>query len=395
MSKNEPPAPLSKEHSVAAPRKDRIYLFALFVKAFKEFSLIEVVGEAGTGVILGVIAYLNNWISSESAFELVLEGIGCAMVMPVLVFILRVVFAAPAELLKESEENKTGEKINPKSIYPSLVTMLLGFCAILLIGFVFSLKLKFPKHEEKQVVIQTDTNQIIALRSDLANAVKNSDDYAELINKMVSPTNTHLISSDIEVLIAKRQEAWQDRNTNIPTDAMQRLQQVHESAQHDRDQNQLEFLAQKARDLESLQAFYPTCVGAIDRLKHLLFESAKRHGGEVMCDKLPSVQEVWEEGIINRYITLGTNSLWKCRCEFKRDLQFNLDCSGSRSTRSFLSLLIHRDNLLIQLKGIDLNAGSAETMLFSTNCPINSVSDCVENIDTALQFLCIEQQNEF
>jgi hypothetical protein len=132
----------------------RFYLAAVFGKAWQEVSFIEVLSEAIGGFVFGVIALLKGWLDFRGAFETALECAGCAILIPFIAFILRVCFSAPAELVKESSESKKKEEINPKSIYPSIVVMLLALCSFLVIGLAFSLKVNFIQLKEKPSVIQ-------------------------------------------------------------------------------------------------------------------------------------------------------------------------------------------------------------------------------------------------
>ncbi len=127
---------------------------AVVGKAWQEVSFIEVLSEAIGGFVFGVIALCRGWLDFRGAFETALECAGCAILIPLIAFILRVCFSAPAELVKESAESKKKEEINPKSIYPSIIVMLLAICSFLSVGLAFSLKFNFAHHEPpKQVSI--------------------------------------------------------------------------------------------------------------------------------------------------------------------------------------------------------------------------------------------------
>ena len=82
------------------------YLAAVFGKAWKEVGFIEVLSEAIGGFMFSLVALYRGWIDFRSAFETSLECAGCAVSIPLVAFILRVIFSAPAELLKESLESK-------------------------------------------------------------------------------------------------------------------------------------------------------------------------------------------------------------------------------------------------------------------------------------------------
>src|ERR1041385_4601911 len=92
----------------------RHYLSAIFWKAWEEFGFIELLSEAIGGFTLACLAWYKGWINEDGAFEIALECIGCAILIPLVAFILRAIFTAPAELLKESEEAKKKVEINPK-----------------------------------------------------------------------------------------------------------------------------------------------------------------------------------------------------------------------------------------------------------------------------------------
>ena len=121
------------------------YLFRVLGKAWKEFQFIELLSEACGGLVLAAFAYYKGWIGQEGALELVLECVGCALLVPLIAFILRAIFVAPAELVKETEEAKKKIEVDPKSISPSITTTLLGICAFLIVCLGFSIKFNFEK----------------------------------------------------------------------------------------------------------------------------------------------------------------------------------------------------------------------------------------------------------
>jgi hypothetical protein len=127
----------------------KAHFIEIIRKAFKEFGFIEFLSEALAGFLFAMIAFFKGWINSESAFEICLECVGCAILMPTIAFILRVFCVAPSELLKESLEAKEGHEISPKSIYPSIIAMLLGTCSFLIVCIIFSVKLNIVKIAER------------------------------------------------------------------------------------------------------------------------------------------------------------------------------------------------------------------------------------------------------
>jgi hypothetical protein len=120
--------------------KQRSLYIEILNKAWKEFGFIEVLSESIGGLVLAAIAFSKGWINGESASELCLECVGCAILIPAIAFILRVFCVAPSELLKESKAVKNGHEISPKSIYPSIIAMLLAFCSLLIVILIFSIK---------------------------------------------------------------------------------------------------------------------------------------------------------------------------------------------------------------------------------------------------------------
>lgn len=140
--------------------KRRSYLAAILGKAWKEVGFIEVLSEAIGGFVFAIIALCRGWEDKQGAFELAAECIGCAFLVPLVAFVLRVLFAAPAELLKESEESKKREEIDPKSIYPAIVAVLLVVCSFLTISLGFSLKFNFGGIGEKPQTTQSLKNEL-------------------------------------------------------------------------------------------------------------------------------------------------------------------------------------------------------------------------------------------
>src|ERR1039457_5829590 len=109
--------------------KGRHYLFVVFGKAWEEVSFIEVLSEALGGFVLAIIALYNHWIDQGDATDIALECAGCALLIPFIAFVLRAFFAAPAELVKETAEAKKKIEINPKSVYPAIISLLLAICS--------------------------------------------------------------------------------------------------------------------------------------------------------------------------------------------------------------------------------------------------------------------------
>jgi hypothetical protein len=128
--------------------KHRSYLAELIYRAWKEVGFIEVLSEAIGGFVLASFAHYKGWIDQDGVFEMLLDYVGCAVLIPFVAFILRMFFAAPAELVKESMEDKRKCEINPKSIYPSIIAILLAICSFLSVGLIFSLKFNFSHHSE-------------------------------------------------------------------------------------------------------------------------------------------------------------------------------------------------------------------------------------------------------
>lgn len=127
-------------------------------------SFVEVLSEAIGGLVFSIIALCKGWIDAHSAVETALECGGCAILIPAIAFILRMLIAAPAELVKELSESKKGEEINSKSVYPSIITILLMVCSLMVAGLFLSLKIKFGKIEESQSRTQALQNQIAAAK---------------------------------------------------------------------------------------------------------------------------------------------------------------------------------------------------------------------------------------
>jgi hypothetical protein len=140
--------------------KRRSYLAAIFGKAWKEVSFIEVLSEAIAGFMIAIISLYRGWEDKQGAFEFAAECIGCAFLVPLVAFLLRSLFAAPAELVKESWESKKGEETDPKSIYPSIVAILLAVCSILTIGLGFSLRFIFEGIGEKPQITQAPQKEL-------------------------------------------------------------------------------------------------------------------------------------------------------------------------------------------------------------------------------------------
>ncbi len=128
-------------------------------KAWKEVSFIEIIAEAFGGFVFAFIALNRGWLDYRGAFETVIECVGCAVLIPIIAFVLRVIFSAPAELVKESAESRRKDEIQPKSIYPAIIATLLAICAFLLVGLAFSLKIHFTQPGEKNIAVLTEKKE--------------------------------------------------------------------------------------------------------------------------------------------------------------------------------------------------------------------------------------------
>jgi hypothetical protein len=132
-------------------------LFAILGKAWKEFSFTEVVSEAVGGLLLAFVALVRGWIESGGAYELALECVGCAMVIPIIGFIIRALLVAPCELVKETEEAKHG-LINPRSVNTSIIAILSVICSLLLVCLLASVTLNlkyYAGHHEVEAKIKS------------------------------------------------------------------------------------------------------------------------------------------------------------------------------------------------------------------------------------------------
>ena len=142
-----------------APKR-RSYLAAIIGKAWEEVSFIEVLSEAIGGFVLALILLLQGWEDKRGAFELAAECIGCAILVPLIAFSLRVLVSAPAELVKEAAASKKGEEIEPKSIYPTIVAILLGICSLLIIILGISIKFNLERNGETPQSIQASIKEL-------------------------------------------------------------------------------------------------------------------------------------------------------------------------------------------------------------------------------------------
>src|SRR6266478_9909152 len=98
------------EPMVQRQAKGRHYLSAVRGKEWKEVGIVEVISEAVGGFMLAFFAFSRGWIDSQSASEICLECVGCAILIPIVAFILRVLIVAPAELVKESSESRNKDE---------------------------------------------------------------------------------------------------------------------------------------------------------------------------------------------------------------------------------------------------------------------------------------------
>jgi hypothetical protein len=131
------------------PGKQRTYFFAITTKAWEEFGVIEAIGEAITGVLFSGISVYMGLMNPEGALDTVLECAGCGLLFPFVAYILRWIFTAPGELLKEAEESKE-VTINPKSIYPSIVATIIAICTLLIFSLFLSLKMNFKQYADRR-----------------------------------------------------------------------------------------------------------------------------------------------------------------------------------------------------------------------------------------------------
>jgi uncharacterized membrane protein YjfL (UPF0719 family) len=125
--------------------KDRVYLFAIIKKAWAELGFIEAISEAIGGFVIGIVLFFTRAMDTRDAFVDIAECVGCAIIVPIIAFTLRTIFTAPAELVKESIESKRKYEINPASVYPSVIAILLVICSILSIGLFLSLKFNISR----------------------------------------------------------------------------------------------------------------------------------------------------------------------------------------------------------------------------------------------------------
>ena len=139
--------------------KRRSYLAAIIGKAWKEVGFVEVLSEAIGGFVFAIIALSEGLEDKHGAFELAAECIGCAFSVPLVAFVLRVLFVAPAELVKEALESKKREEIDPKSNYPAIVVILLVACSFLIIGLCFSVSFNFERSGEKPQTTQASNKE--------------------------------------------------------------------------------------------------------------------------------------------------------------------------------------------------------------------------------------------
>jgi hypothetical protein len=378
-----------------AKKKHHRYLSAIAGKAWKEFSFIEAVGEAIGGFILAFILLGQGWISGDSATELRLDGVGCAILIPVICFFLRMFLAAPAELVKELLEGKKGEEIEPKSIYPVIVAMLLGVCGLLIAGLVFKPAQNSTASEEKhnpsyetlakQIV---ETNKFASRETARANQ---AEAHVADLSKIEKAIDQPDISYFIERTRIKWDDEWQKAHSNISYDPKQIAQRAAEYVRHSEEQIALKKLAEDATEMENIKNFYPIWSVTLSNLKEKLSVTGKRFGGEAVGGELPLISEIMSNNVLSTFITFTTNSTWKCRCEFKEQGDLNFECQG-KDVRNFLGICNSESNLVITLWHRDPNTKGQDIIIFSAKCPISSPADCVTNLDVALQTLVEDQQ---
>lgn len=116
-------------------------------KAWEDISFSEALSEGIVGLMLGLFALWKGWIDQHGAFEMIMDAVGFALLFPIVHFIIRVIFVAPSQIIKEMTEAKKNShpEINPKTIYPSIIAVLGSVCALLLIFLGLSIKLNFQK----------------------------------------------------------------------------------------------------------------------------------------------------------------------------------------------------------------------------------------------------------
>jgi hypothetical protein len=120
---------------MAEKPKERIhYLRALFDKAVEELSFIEVMSESLGAFVIALLMKSRGLMDANSATADIVECVGCAILVPAIAFLMRFIFVAPAALVKESAKST----INPKSIYPAVISILCAICALLSLLLMFS-----------------------------------------------------------------------------------------------------------------------------------------------------------------------------------------------------------------------------------------------------------------
>ena len=95
------------KHSGAAHRKktkQRSYLHKLFHAAKEDFSLAEITAESVGGIVIALLAKHFAIVKSDELPELFFLCIGCAIAVPSILFLTRIVFIAPYKIVKESNQ---------------------------------------------------------------------------------------------------------------------------------------------------------------------------------------------------------------------------------------------------------------------------------------------------
>ncbi len=137
--------------------KRRHFLLAIIRKANEEFTLKEAIPEAVVGFVYAVYLRRNGLEDEHGQWEIIIEAILYGFLLPIIGFIFRAFFTAPGEVVKETLESRKEAEIDPKSIYPSIVTILLVVCSAL-VGILI-LNIQRPRQTGNTISIASKETQ--------------------------------------------------------------------------------------------------------------------------------------------------------------------------------------------------------------------------------------------
>ncbi|HVU28137.1 MAG TPA: hypothetical protein VHG71_10440 [Verrucomicrobiae bacterium] len=198
--------------------KKHSYLVELFRAAWEDVEWIEIFSEAFGGLVIAFIFLKNGIAPEDENLELYLEAVAYAFVIPIIAFLLRLLFITPTKLYRKLYDKNFKVDIVPAK-ESHLISVLLAICACLTFIIIIENISHFPhKKQSELAAIKTLPNlrpdKVTSKLGTPSQSVPITPALTEKIYETNSPQTLDTNNSMLENAISERhtQEAQKEKS---------------------------------------------------------------------------------------------------------------------------------------------------------------------------------------